>query len=203
MFVPGLVVLGWAVSWAASQSIDPSTIPLPTRDQWCNQQKTSCPLICLQLPNGTSATESNSCDPATLDYSCVCSDGQSPNSTEYSQTIPYYICTAYNSQCQTNCNGNSNCQAACVQDHPCGAQEPKLYNITSTAGATATKTGTATSSGGGNVVYTGFGTGSATTETSSSEGSAAIVRPLLSEFGQIYGLFMVIAGFVGGFAVLL
>lgn len=141
----------------------------------------------------------------TLDYSCVCSSGQSPNSTEYSQTIPYFVCTAYNTQCQANCNGDSTCQAACVQDHPCGAQEPRRYNTTSSAtGATATATGTATTSGGGDVLYTGFGTGSASVATGgTSAGSVGVMRPFLSEFGQVYGLFMVAAGLAGGFAVVL
>lgn len=205
MFPQGFLFLASMVTLAASQNIDPSTIPIATRDQWCSQQQTSCPLICLQLPNGTASTESNTCSPDTLDYSCVCSNGQSPNSTEYSQTIPYFVCTAYNTQCQANCNGDSTCQAACVQNHPCGAQEPKRYNITTSAsGATATATGTATTSGGGDVVYTGFGTGSASVATGgSSAGSVGITNPLLTEFGQVYGLFMIAAGLFGGFAVIL
>lgn len=205
MFVQAVLFLSWTVGWAVGQSIDPSTIPLATRDQWCSQQETSCPLICLQLPNGTASTQSNTCDASTLQYSCVCSDGQSPNSTEYSQTIPYFICTAYNTQCQNSCNGQSTCQAACVQDHPCGASEPKRYNVTSTStSGTATATGTATNTGsGGDIVYTGFGTGSATTGGATSGGSSGIVRPLLSDLGQFFGLFTVVAGVLGGFALLL
>jgi hypothetical protein len=206
MLAQGVLYLAWMVSLAASQSIDPSTIPIATRQYWCEQQKASCPLICLQLPNGTASTDSDTCDAETLNYSCVCSSGQSPNSTEYSQTIPYFVCTAYNTQCQNNCDGNSTCQAACVQDHPCGASEPKRYNTTSSAtGATATATGTATSSGGGDILYTGFGTGSASVATASPSGAASVgvMRPFMSEFGQVYGLFMVAAGLVGGFAVVL
>ncbi|EED16193.1 conserved hypothetical protein [Talaromyces stipitatus ATCC 10500] len=208
MLAQGVLYLAWMVSLAASQSIDPSTIPIATRDQWCSQQQTSCPLICLQLPNGTSDTQSNTCDPDTLDFSCVCNTGQSPNSTEYSQTIPYFICTAYNTQCQNNCSGASDCQAACVQNHPCGAQDPKRYNATTSAasgtGATATTTGSATTSGSGDVLITGFGTGSAAKSTGgSSAGSVGVVRPFLSEFGQVYGVFMVVAGLLGGFAVIL
>lgn len=93
-----------------------------------------------------------------------------------------------------------------MQDHPCGAQDPKRYNTTTsaTSGATATATGTATTSGGGDVVYTGFGTGSASVATGgTSAGSVGVMRPFLSEFGQVYGLFMVAAGLVGGFAIVL
>lgn len=93
-----------------------------------------------------------------------------------------------------------------MQDHPCGAQEPRRYNTTSsaTSGATATATGTATTSGGGDVLYTGFGTGSASVATGkTSAGSVGVMRPFLSEFSQVYGLFMIAAGLAGGFAVVL
>lgn len=83
MFVQGLLYLTCMAGLVASQSIDPNSIPLATRgkdisalkrscvqiadrtdtDQWCNQQQTSCPLICTQLPNGTSTPKSNTCDP--------------------------------------------------------------------------------------------------------------------------------------------
>ncbi|KAH8689085.1 hypothetical protein BGW36DRAFT_402122 [Talaromyces proteolyticus] len=195
-----LLTMASIASLAVTQTIDPGTIPLATRAQWCEQQKTSCPLICLQLPNGTSDTESNKCDAQTLDYSCVCSNGLSPNSSEYSQTIPYFVCTAYNSQCQTNCNGDSTCQAKCVQQHACGAQEPTRYNATTTASATATST----SADPGNVIYTGWGTAGAVAATGSSGSSTGIAtRQMMLEMGQVYGLFIVVAGLIGGFAVVL
>jgi hypothetical protein len=82
MLAQGVLYLAWMVSLAASQSIDPSTIPIATRrkfslsflisrrnmtsnvapEYWCEQQKASCPLICLQLPNGTASTDSDTCD---------------------------------------------------------------------------------------------------------------------------------------------
>lgn len=30
-----------------------------------------------------------------------------------------------------------------------------------------------------------------------------VMRPFMSEFGQVYGLFMVAAGLIGGFAIVL
>jgi hypothetical protein len=33
MFVQSLLVLSWIVGWAATQSIDPTTIPLATRGE--------------------------------------------------------------------------------------------------------------------------------------------------------------------------
>lgn len=135
----------------------------------------------------------------TLDYSCVCSNGQSPNSSEYSQTIPYFICTEANNQCVTNCEGDASCQSACRDDHPCGAQNPKRYNITTTTSATSNPTASASGTDSGSVVYTGFGTGTAST-ASAKKGSAST---FVLEIGQVYGLFGLVAGFLGGFALLL
>lgn len=98
----------------ASAQIDPSTVPAANRAQWCVAQKASCPSLCAQQsPEGSMATSSNTCDQRTLDYACVCASGLIPNATEFSQTIPYFICTEQNNQCVTNCNGNSACQSAC------------------------------------------------------------------------------------------
>jgi len=81
------VVVASFVGFAVAQTIDPSTVPIAIRDQWCQAQITACPLICLQTPGNTASTEDNSCDPSTLDFSCVCSDGQSPNATEIMRAL--------------------------------------------------------------------------------------------------------------------
>jgi len=129
----------------------------------------------------------------TLDYSCVCADGQSPNASEYTQTIPYYICTQANNICVANCsNGDTSCQADCRQDHPCGAQNPVKPTTTSKS---AMGTGAA-STASGNVAYSGFGGSTAT-------GSANAAAATLLEFGQFYGLGAVSAGIFAGFALLL
>ncbi|RWQ93847.1 hypothetical protein C8Q69DRAFT_445763 [Paecilomyces variotii] len=191
-----LLLLSSVAGLGVAQSIDPNSVPLSTRDQWCQSQKTSCPLICLQLPGVTGQPEDNSCNPKTLSFSCVCSNGQQPNSSEYSQTLPYFICTEANNQCVNNCNGESSCQAACRDDHPCGAQNPKRYNITTTS-ATSNPTASASSTSGGNVVYTGFGSASTAAAKKGDASTFAL------EIGQVYGLFGLVAGFLGGFAYLL
>lgn len=98
---------------ASAQVIDPSTVPLADRTQWCVSQKAACPSLCAQQADGSTSTASNTCDPKTLDYSCVCASGLTPNATEYSQTIPYFICTEYNTQCVARCGQNSACASAC------------------------------------------------------------------------------------------
>ena len=65
-----------------SQTIDPSTVDDDTKSKrfggdhriivdfckletWCKNQKSSCPLLCLQIPGATDSTEENTCDPVS------------------------------------------------------------------------------------------------------------------------------------------
>lgn len=191
---------------AITQTIDPNSVPLSTRQSWCNSQIAQCPLICLQVANNSAATYSNTCDPTSLTYSCVCSNGLSPNASEYSQTLPYYICTQYNSDCQANCGSNNECQAACVQDHPCGATNPTRVNTSTitTMPATTTTGGAAASTASDGVIYTGFGGGAAATTTAGSggSGSSAATR-IIVNIGQMYGLGIMAAGMFVGFTFML
>jgi len=107
---------------SAQYTIDPTSVPTSQRDTWCQSQQTACPLLCLQLPGESSTTDANTCDADTLTYQCVCGNGQSPNASEYSQTLPYFICTEYGTQCVNACaNGDTSCQSACRDDHPVGS----------------------------------------------------------------------------------
>ncbi|KAI9828659.1 MAG: hypothetical protein M1832_001762 [Thelocarpon impressellum] len=187
-------------SLAAAQ-IDPSKVPQATRENWCVSQKTSCPLLCAQFPGESSATTSNTCDAPTLSFSCVCSNGQQPNASEYSQTIPYFICTESNTQCVNNCpSSDSACQSACREKRPCGAQEPKRVNTSTISTMTATaKPGEATTSKG--QVFTGLG-GAAATGTAGT-GSKVNAGTVAIDLGRGYGLAAVMGGIFAGFALLL
>ena len=138
-----------------------------------------------------------------LVYSCVCSNGQVPNASEYSQTIPYYQCTTAANNCVDNCpRADSACQAACRSRNPCGAQNPTRVNTstistmaaTSTGGSSATADSTATGQ------FTGFGDSASSTGTSDTENQA---QALAIGFGRSYGLIMVLAGVCGGFIFML
>jgi len=184
--------------------IDPNSVPLTERQSWCQTQQVSCPLICLQLPGVTTeTTDSNSCDATSLTYSCVCQNGMSPNASEYSQTLPYFICTEYGDQCVASCNGATQCQSDCRSQHPCGAQDPVRVNVTSsTSTAMASTTVPAGASSGTNgVVFTALGgspTGSSSSGTTSKSGSSAAM-----DFGRSYGLAVVFAGLFAGFALVM
>ena len=99
----------------------------------------------------------------------MCDNGIAPNITQYSQTLPYFICTEWGTQCVNNCNGDSTCGSKCRDDHPCGAQDPYKGNATVSsilASASASKAA-ATSS---HIPVTGFG-GAASTSAAGNGGS--------------------------------
>lgn len=132
----------------------------------------------------------------TLVYSCVCSNGISPNVSEYSQTMPYYICTENNNRCVNNCaSGNNQCASDCRTKNLCGAQNPTRVNTTTTASSTSAS---ATSSSTGSN-FNSFGDGDSGDSSSSKSGAGALALDL----GAKYGLAMIISGLVGGAAVLL
>ncbi|KAL2870019.1 uncharacterized protein BJX67DRAFT_303116 [Aspergillus lucknowensis] len=178
------------VQCQSTYSIDAQDIAEGTRDQWCTSQTSACPLICLQLPGASETPTSNDCDPESLSYRCVCDNGQSPNASEYSQTIPYYLCTEQNNRCVDACpQTDASCQDQCRTANPCGAQNPKLANTTSTGGTTATNTAASTTS-------------SLPPFTGLPDDDDAAVRPL-TDLTLVYGLFVVLGGFFAGFATLL
>ncbi|EMD63022.1 hypothetical protein COCSADRAFT_200645 [Bipolaris sorokiniana ND90Pr] len=151
-------------------TIDPDTVPQSTRDYWCSQNTAQCPLICLQQPGVNSmSTESNDCDSDNLTYNCVCDNGISPNITEYSQTLPFFICQQWGNNCVDNCGNDSTCQSACRQDHPCGAQEPYRGNtsLPTTMASTAKPSGTASNT----IPVTGFGGAEPTGSSGSNSGN--------------------------------
>ncbi|PSS08784.1 hypothetical protein M430DRAFT_109594 [Amorphotheca resinae ATCC 22711] len=197
--------------------IDPNSVPLSTRTSWCQSQIASCPLLCLQLSGQSSTTESNSCDPASLNYECICGNGLAPNAANYSQTIPYFECTEYGNQCVAGCNGNSACQTSCRVDHPCGAQDPTRINATSTtSSSTASSTSgsasgsAAASSGSDGVRFTGLGGAAATSSASSSSSTSSSTSDSKKsgsqaalDLGRSYGLAVVFAGLFAGFALVM
>ena len=187
-------------------------------DTWCTTQESSCPLLCYQT-NATDAPIANTCTAVSnfipllskkrltfhqsdLSYSCICSNGISPNASQYSETIPYFECTEFNNQCVNNCpQSDSACASACRTNNPCGAQDPIRVNLT-TASSTMSATAASTATGSGGADYTGFGGSAATTTSSSADGKSA-ASTLAIGLGQTYGLGVVIVGFLAGFALVL
>ncbi|KAF3046664.1 hypothetical protein E8E12_011489 [Didymella heteroderae] len=192
---------GFAAAQTTAQNnypyrIDPESVSSSDRQYWCDQNAAQCPLICLQQPGVTSSTtQDNECDPDNLTYSCVCENGVAPNITEYSQTLPFFICQEWGNQCVTGCNGENTCANACRADHPCGAQSPYKGNatISSIMSASAAATASATSS----IPITGFGGAAATSAGGSTGAAAAVYVP-----GAATSMAVLFGSVLFGFAVL-
>jgi hypothetical protein len=105
------------------------------------------------------------------------------------------------------CGGASNCQSACREDRPCGAQEPTRVNLSTViTSATSTEGGAAASTASDGAVYTGFGGSAATTGASTDSQNADTgtnAAAVLLNVGQLYGLGVVAAGIFAGFSILL
>ncbi|EPS40777.1 hypothetical protein H072_5327 [Dactylellina haptotyla CBS 200.50] len=148
---------------------NPDEIDLGTKQTWCSNQVSSCTLLCLDQQSGGGFT--NECDPETLQYQCICADNTSPNATEYSQTIPYFICTYQVQNCVQNCGQyDPNCAEVCATGRVCGASNP-TRGKTSTGSNAATKTSAGnqpTASNGDDVAFDAATTGSGASQTGAS-----------------------------------
>lgn len=139
----------------------------------------------------------------TLTYGCICGNGKQPNVSEYSLTLPYYVCQEWGNQCVEKCDGSNSCASDCRQNHPCGAQNPSKGNKTKSTG-TASATGasaTASKTDSADTIYTDVSsTDSADSSDSSSsdKGGAAVAL----EAGSRWGLMVVMGSMFAGFALL-
>ncbi|TKA28141.1 hypothetical protein B0A50_04112 [Salinomyces thailandicus] len=216
-------------SVSAQYTIDPASVSNSTRENWCEAELTQCPLICTQTtPNASPDTQANTCDPDLLTYACICSNGLSPNLTQYSQTLPFFTCQEWGNQCVSNCGGDNTCASDCRSNNPCGALDPVRVNTSTasssmmsmTVSVSASGTGSAggqagaTTGGDGGVVYTGLGGDSAASSTASGsssggaatsvfQGAAPGLRAAALGMGQTFGALGVMGLLFGGFAVLL
>jgi hypothetical protein len=69
-FTFSLLALAGFAAAQEQYTIDPETVQQSTRDYWCDQQKATCPGICLQQPGVTSMnTVTNECD--SVRTSCI------------------------------------------------------------------------------------------------------------------------------------
>jgi hypothetical protein len=130
----------------------------------------------------------------TLNYGCVCGNGLQPNVSEYSLTLPYFVCQEWGNQCVKNCGIDNACSSSCREDHPCGALNPQRANSTNSTTTTSSSTTTASATG----LVSGLTGGSSAAQSP----SAAPGSPVL-DFTGAYGLFVVVGGLVAGAALLL
>lgn len=198
--IGALLMSSLGVHAQVQYSIDPSSVSLSIRNVWCNNERSTCPLLCLQYPGSSMTTNSNDCDPELLTYSCVCANGIAPNMSEYSLTLPYHICQQWGQQCVAGCGGSNTCQSNCLEQHPCGAQDPTRINSTTISTATATSTGKATGTGTastatqtGAIVFSGFGSDTTASAAAAASTPTSAAQAAIS-LGRSYGLPAIFAG---------
>jgi hypothetical protein len=117
-----------ATAQIVTPDIDPSLVEDDTKERWCNDQKITCPFICDQDEPRT--TLENECWPETLEFLCVCGNNKPANVTEYTLTLPFYVCQEKGIMCKKDCGNDSRCAAKCDVDNTCGAANPKRANST-------------------------------------------------------------------------
>ncbi|KAH8899335.1 hypothetical protein GQ53DRAFT_307756 [Thozetella sp. PMI_491] len=183
-----ILALASALMVAADYYVEPTSVPLATRQAWCASETSSCPIICNQISTGPPIT--NTCDAETLTYGCLCANNMKPNVSEYSLTLPFFVCQAWGTQCVAACGNNNACQSDCTQNHPCGALNPTRTNTTSTTSSAMSATASASSS---NTIFGTFDSGDSGNKNSA---------PAL-QFGSTYGLAVLAGSFLAGFFMML
>merc|ERR1712072_503717 len=120
-------------------TIEPNSVPLATRQDWCRAQFNTCLGVC-----GGQAFPNN-CDAATLTYSCVCTNGNQPNISNYQQSLAAYECRAWKDGCNERNPTDAGAQQECLNT-PCGS---KLVSDASSSSSSSMASMTATSSSSG------------------------------------------------------
>lgn len=112
-------------------------------------------------------------------------------------TIPFHTCQQYGNECVKDCGAvNNQCASDCREQNPCGAQNPQKPNKTSSS---TTLAPTATPSTNPNQVFDGLAGSTTDGANSNNQGSGAGAL----QFGQTYGLAVVLTSLFAGFALML
>jgi len=159
----------------------------------------------------------------TLTYTCTCSDGSSHNISDYTQTLPFFICQQWVSDC-TAANPNNLEAITSCQSVSCGARNATTGDEAATAanagsGSSQTTSGSGSSatggssgsqtssaadssstgsSSGGSSSSSPSGTGSSTASAASSTSSGAGVALTV---GKEYGFGFLLAGLFAVFGL--
>jgi len=178
-------------------TIDPNSIDPNLRASWCTGQRSACSELC----DGDAPT--NLCTPDTLTYSCLCTNGSSPDLQDYINTLPDYICEAAFAQCIAAHPNDLAGQTACNTDIKVHCGFLDLANFTaapSSSSAAPSTSSSAASSTAAPAATTGSSTGSATAASASATKSGAAVA---LSVGQSYGAGALAAGAIAAFGYLL
>ncbi|KAM3414950.1 hypothetical protein BST61_g10090 [Cercospora zeina] len=173
-------------STSGNLTITASEIPSSLRASWCRGQTIACPQIC------GGRAETNECDSEQLTYDCSCPDGEPRNISDYTQTLPFFICEQWKTNCVLNHPDDRDGQAAC-ESVTCGtknATEAEGGDSSSTASESPTSTASSTAETGASQT-----TGTESSATPSQSEGAAI------HLAQNYGTGILVTGLLAVFGL--
>jgi hypothetical protein len=127
----------------------------------------------------------------TLDFSCVCSNGTTPNVSLYMNTIPFFVCQATYAQCVAAHPNDLQGQQQCTDNAKCGTLNATAAS-SSSAAATSSSTPSSTSA-----------TASTTKSGSSTASTSAKATSMATKLGQDYGMGLMATMFAIAFKFLL
>jgi hypothetical protein len=131
----------------------------------------------------------------TLDFSCVCSNGTTPNVGLYMNTIPFFVCQATYAQCVAAHPNDLQGQQQCTDNAKCGT-----LNATAQAAAASSSSAAATSS---STPSSTSASTSATKSGSSTASTSAKATGMATKLGQDYGMGLMATMFAIAFKFLL
>ncbi|KAF2630732.1 hypothetical protein BU25DRAFT_361836 [Macroventuria anomochaeta] len=146
------------------------------RQSWCDAQENTCVDLC--GGQGDIASNGNTCDASTLEYTCKCSNGTTiaeDTMKTYQQTVPAQMCYFWYDACinatinPTTKEGNAAQQFQCTQ-----ARDAQCGNTTIDESSSGSSSASASASGSGSASRTSAasGTGAAATGSSTAAASA-------------------------------
>jgi len=160
-------------------NVDPTTVDVNIRLSWCRAQTNTCPLLC---SNGN--VDNNTCDSTTLQFSCLCESGQTPNVSDYGQTLPSLECEEWVSQCVT-AHPNDLPGLTFCRSFMCGSQNASSAGAGATTTSSVASTAASTNSASSSVASASH-TGAATkmlVNVGKEAGTGAIAVGLMALFG--------------------
>jgi hypothetical protein len=143
------------------------------------------------LPTNTHPKQTlNNTSQTTLDWTCTCINGNTPNFTDYTQTMPFYICQQWIANCVASNQGDAEAQFAC-RTVVCGSTEPNSTesadedtpSSTSSASSSSATSGTPTSSGGASSAAATSQGAAAALSVAKTYGTGILATGLLAIFG--------------------
>jgi hypothetical protein len=179
-----LALAAGVLAQTTNTTIDPSSVSLTLRSQWCQAQQNTCGTLC------SGDYGNNTCSPDTLAYSCTCAANNSaPGLQYYKETMPTFICEQVFTNCISTNAGDAAAQALCTKNEQnnCGHLDPANFTAAAatTTSASSSATGTSASAATGSATSTSSKAGAATMAAMRNLGTGAFAIGVGAAFGYM------------------